>query len=246
MKLEGKVALITGGARGIGKEIAFLFLKEGAKVAIFDINDEDLKITEDEAKSKGYELLSLKADVTNVEDIKKGIDIILDRYKKIDILVNNAGITCDKVFLRMTESDWDKVLNVNLKAAFLVSREVLKSMIKQKYGKIINISSIIGLVGNPGQANYSASKAGLLGLTKTLAKEFASRNIMVNAICPGFIQTQMTEKLPQEVKEKMFSQIPLKRFGTPQDIAKACLFLASSDSDYITGQEIIVDGGLTL
>jgi len=246
MKLEGKVALITGGARGIGKEIAFLFLKEGAKVAIFDINDEDLKITEDEAKSKGYELLSLKTDVTNVEDIKKGIDIILDRYKKIDILVNNAGITCDKVFLRMTESDWDKVLNVNLKAAFLVSREVLKSMIKQKYGKIINISSIIGLVGNPGQANYSASKAGLLGLTKTLAKEFASRNIMVNAICPGFIQTQMTEKLPQEVKEKMFSQIPLKRFGTPQDIAKACLFLASSDSDYITGQEIIVDGGLTL
>jgi len=246
MKLEGKVALITGGARGIGKEIAFLFLKEGAKVAIFDINDEDLKLTEDEAKSKGYELLSLKADVTNVEDIKKGIDIILDRYKKIDILVNNAGITCDKVFLRMTESDWDKVLNVNLKAAFLVSREVLKSMIKQKYGKIINISSIIGLVGNPGQANYSASKAGLLGLTKTLAKEFASRNIMVNAICPGFIQTQMTEKLPQEVKEKMFSQIPLKRFGTPQDIAKACLFLASSDSDYITGQEIIVDGGLTL
>ncbi len=246
MRLKDRITLITGGARGIGKEIAFTFLKEGAKVAVFDISDENLKSVEEEAKSLGYEFLALKVNVTDKEDIKKGVDIILDRYKKIDILVNNAGITCDKVFLRMTESDWDKVLNVNLKAAFLVSREVLKNMIKQRYGKIINISSIIGLVGNPGQANYAASKAGLLGLTKTLAKEFASRNIMVNAVCPGYIQTQMTEKLSQEVKGKMFSQIPLKKFGVPQDVAKTCLFLASSDSDYITGQEIVVDGGLTL
>ncbi len=246
MRLENRVGLITGGAQGIGKSIAQAFCREGATVIIWDINELNLKTTEEEFRSQGFEIFSYQVDITSSDQIRKAVNICLDRYKKIDILVNNAGITQDKIFLRMSEEEWDKVLGVNLKGAFLVSREVARIMIKQKGGKIINISSIIGLIGNPGQANYSASKAGLLGLTRTLAKELGSRNITVNAVCPGYIDTPMTQRLPQEVKDKMLERIYLGRFGSPQDVANCCLFLASSEGDYITGQAIVVDGGLTL
>ena len=178
--------------------------------------------------------------------VSRGVKFCLDRFGRIDILVNNAGVTRDKIFIRMSDEDWDKVLTINLKGSFIMCREVARIMVRQKDGKIINISSIIGLVGNPGQANYSASKAGLIGLTKTLAKELASRNITVNAVCPGYIRTAMTEVLSEEVQQRLSERIYLRRLGEPRDVARACLFLASKDADYITGQALVVDGGLTL
>jgi 3-oxoacyl-[acyl-carrier protein] reductase len=188
----------------------------------------------------------LSVDVTDYAKVEEAVNKILDKFTKVDILVNNAGITKDNLILRMNETDWDAVLNVNLKGAFNCIKAVSKPMIKLKKGRIINIASIIGITGNPGQANYSASKAGVIALTKTAAKELASRNINVNAVAPGFIQTEMTAKLPEDVKEKMKQAIPLARFGIPSDVAALCLFLASDDSSYITGQTIVVDGGMVM
>uniref|UniRef100_A0A7C4Y4N9 3-oxoacyl-[acyl-carrier-protein] reductase n=1 Tax=candidate division WOR-3 bacterium TaxID=2052148 RepID=A0A7C4Y4N9_UNCW3 len=244
MRLKDKVGIITGGARGIGKTIAIRFLEEGAKIAITDIIVEDGENFVKEAKEKGYEIIFFKCDVSNLQEVEKTVDEIYKIYGKIDILVNNAGITRDNIILRMTEEDFDKVIDVNLKGTFNFTKSVLKYMSKAKYGKIINISSIIGIMGNAGQSNYAASKAGIIGFTKSIAKEFGKRNIQVNAIAPGFIKTPMTERLPDNVKEEYFKAIPLGRFGEVEDVANLALFLASSESDYITGQVIQVDGGL--
>jgi 3-oxoacyl-[acyl-carrier protein] reductase len=246
MRLKEKVALITGGARGIGREIALLFAKEGSSVAIGDVNIEEARKTCQEIEAMGRESLAIQLDVTNYAKVEEAINKILDKFTKVDILVNNAGITKDNLLLRMTEAEWDAVLNVNLKGAFNCLKSVYRPMIKQRSGRIINIASIIGLIGNAGQANYSASKAGIIALTKTAAKELASRNINVNAVAPGFIQTEMTARLPEDLKQKMKELIPLNKFGSSEDVARVCLFLASEDSNYITGQTIVVDGGMVM
>ncbi|MBU1998032.1 MAG: 3-oxoacyl-[acyl-carrier-protein] reductase [Candidatus Omnitrophota bacterium] len=246
MKIKDKVALITGGARGIGKEIALFFAREGADIVIWDVNLEQAQVACDEISTLGRKTLADEIDVSNYAAVEAGINKILDKFTRIDILVSNAGITKDNLLLRMSQQEWDAVLNVNLKGTFNCMKAVARPMLKQKSGKIVNIASIIGIIGNPGQANYSASKAGIIALTKTAAKELASRNINVNAIAPGFIQTDMTAKLPLEVKEKMLEAIPLAKLGNPSDVANASLFLASSESDYITGQTIVVDGGMVM
>jgi 3-oxoacyl-[acyl-carrier protein] reductase len=246
MRLKDQVALVTGGARGIGKQIALTLAKEGAHIVIFDVNMDEAAKTQGEIEALGRQTLAFKADVTDSKQVEESIIKILDKFKRVDILVNNAGITRDALLLRMTDSDWDAVINVNLKGTFICTKYVSKVMIKQVYGRIINIASISGLIGNVGQANYSASKAGIIALTKTAAKELARRNINVNAIAPGFISTDMTAKLPEEIKAKMLSFIALNRFGEAQDIANLCLFLASQDSSYITGKVIVVDGGMVM
>lgn len=246
MRLKDKITLVTGGASGIGRQIALLFAKEGSDIAIGDVNIEAAIKTCGDIEALGRRVLPLEMDVADYVKVEEALNKILDKFKRLDILVNNAGITKDNLILRMSESEWDAVININLKGTFNCTKAVSKVMIKQRSGRIINIASIIGIIGNPGQANYSASKAGIIALTKTTAKELASRNINVNAIAPGFIQTQMTAKLPQDLKSKMLSMIPLERFGSPQDVANACLFLASEESSYITGQTIIVDGGMVV
>ena len=246
MRLKDKVVLVTGSARGIGRDIALAFAGEGANVAIWDVNLEAAAITENDIRRLGVEAVSEQVDVTNSRQVDEALNKILDKFKKLDILVNNAGITKDNLLLRMSEADWDAVINVNLKGTFNCTKAASRVMLKQKAGKIINIASIIGIIGNFGQANYSASKAGVIALTKTTAKELASRGICVNAVAPGFIQTEMTAKLPEQVKEKMLAAIPLGRFGKPEDVAKLCLFLGSSEADYITGQTIVIDGGMVM
>ena len=244
MKLKDQIALITGSARGIGKEIALKFAQEGATVIISDISQDACQTTVDEFKKRGFSADAIACNVTDSKAVQEMVDKILDNHNRIDILVNNAGITKDNLLIRMSEEEWDAVLNVNLKGAFICTKVVVRSMMKARKGKIINIASIVGVIGNAGQANYSASKAGLIGLTKTTAKEFASRGITSNAVAPGFIRTAMTDKLTDQVKEELAAAIPLKKLGSPEDIANACLFLASSDADYITGQTILVDGGM--
>jgi len=244
--LEGKVALITGGARGIGREIAMLFASEGADIAICDVNLEEAQKTAKEIENLGRQSLAFKADVTISAQVQDMADKILDKFNKIDILINNAGITKDNLLLRMSEEEWDKVIAVNLKGTFLCTKIVSRLMLKQRSGKIVNLASIIGIMGNAGQANYAASKAGIIGLTKSAAKELASRNICVNAIAPGFIRTDMTAKLPEEVQKKMLSVIPLARFGEAKDVADLALFLSSGSSSYITGQVVQVDGGMVM
>lgn len=244
MRLKDKVSLITGASQGIGKEIALTFVREGSEIVIFDVNLEEVEKIKEEISLLGREPLVFQVDITDYKILEESVKKIIDKFTKIDILVNNAGITKDALILRMSEVDWSRVIDVNLRGAFNCIKCVSKFMLKQKKGKIINISSIIGLKGNIGQANYSASKAGLIGLTKTAAKEFAWRGILVNAVCPGFIKTQMTERLSEEMKEKMLSQIPVGRFGEPRDVANLCLFLASDESDYITGQTFVIDGGM--
>lgn len=246
MRLEGKVAFITGGARGIGKAIALEFARQGSDIAIGDVNAEEMLKTQGEIESLGRKCLSLSLDVTKPQSAEDAVNKILDKFTKVDILVNNAGITRDTLLLRMSETDWDAVLNVNLKGAFNCLKAVSRPMIKARSGRIINIASIIGLIGNAGQANYAASKAGVIALTKTAAKELASRGINVNAVAPGFIQTHMTDKLTAEQKEKMLAVIPLARMGSPEDVARVSLFLASEESAYITGQTIVVDGGMVM
>jgi 3-oxoacyl-[acyl-carrier protein] reductase len=246
MCLKGKVALITGGARGIGKAIAMLFAQEGSDIVVGDVNREEAEKTCLEIEALGRKTLALELDVTHYDKVEEAVNKILDKLTKVDILVNNAGITKDNLLLRMSEAEWDAVLNVNLKGSFNCMKAVSRPMIKQRYGRIINIASIIGLIGNTGQANYSASKAGIIALTKTAAKELASRNINVNAVAPGFIETEMTARLPQDIREKMKAVIPLKQFGSPLDVAGVCLFLASKESSYITGQTIVVDGGMVM
>ncbi len=244
MKLENRVAIITGGAQGIGKAITLKFAAEGAKIAVFDIKEaED---TKSDVEKLNREFIFLKVDVSHYADVSKNMKEVIDRFSQIDILVNNAGITKDTLLVRMSEEDWDKVLNINLKGVFNMSKEVVKYMMKKKSGRIINISSIIGLVGNPGQANYAASKAGIIGLTKSVAKEFAKRGITVNAIAPGYIKTPMTDVLKEDAKNRLKEMIPLGEIGTPEDVANLALFLASDDARYITGQVINVDGGMVM
>ncbi|MDD5108820.1 MAG: 3-oxoacyl-[acyl-carrier-protein] reductase [Candidatus Omnitrophica bacterium] len=246
MRLKDKVALITGGARGIGQAIAMTFAREGADIVVADVNLEITQKTALEIEGLGRKALALQMDVTNYDVVEEGINKILDKMGKVDILVNNAGITKDNLLLRMSPADWDAVINVNLKGTFNCIKAVSRPMIKQRSGRIISIASIIGLMGNPGQANYAASKAGIIALTKTVAKELASRNINANAVAPGFIQTEMTAKLPEDIKKKMLEAIPLAKLGTPQDVANVCLFLASDESSYITGQVITIDGGMVM
>ncbi|TAN63204.1 3-oxoacyl-[acyl-carrier-protein] reductase [bacterium] len=246
MRLKDKVALVTGGARGIGREIALCFARQGSNIVIWDVNPQAAAEAQKEIEGLGVQAMSAQVDVTNSKQVDESVNKILDKFQKLDILVNNAGITKDNLMLRMAESDWDLVIAVNLKGTFNCTKAVSRLMLKAKSGKIVNIASIIGIIGNFGQANYAASKAGIIALTKTTAKELASRGICVNAVAPGFIQTEMTAKLPAEIQEKMRSAIPLGRFGKPQDVAELCLFLASNESDYITGQTIIIDGGMVM
>lgn len=246
MRLDKKIALVTGGARGIGRAIAMVFAREGADIVVGDVNLEEAAKTQADIEALGRKSLGLEMDVTDYAKVEEALNKILDKFGRIDILVNNAGITKDNLLLRMGQGEWDAVINVNLKGTFNCTKAVSKPMVKQRSGKIINIASIIGIIGNAGQANYAASKAGIIALTKTAAKELASRNITVNAIAPGFIQTEMTAKLPEDLKQKMLQNIPLGKLGDPQDVAHACLFLASPEADYITGQTIIVDGGMVM
>ena len=245
MRLKDQVAVITGSARGIGKTIAETFAREGAKIVITDINIEKAQATADEIKNKyNVETIAIASNVTKLSDCENLIAKTLDKFQKIDILVNNAGITKDNLVLRMSEQEWDAVISVNLKGVFNSIKAVTRTMFKQRKGRIINIASVVGIMGNAGQANYSASKGGVIALTKTCAKEFSSRNILVNAIAPGFIKTAMTDALSDEVKAKYAEVIPLKRLGEAQDIANSALFLASEDSSYITGNVINVNGGM--
>ena len=246
LSLEGKAALVTGGARGIGKEIALRFAREGADIAICDVILEETQVLAKEIQKTGRQCLAFKTDVTDSKDVQAAIDKILDKLGKLDILINNAGITRDGLVLRMSEEDWDKVIAVNLKGCFVCTRGAAKVMLKQRFGKIVNLASIIGIMGNTGQANYAASKAGIIGLTKSVAKELASRGICVNAIAPGFIKTEMTARLSEDVQKRMLSGIPLGRFGEPKDVADLALFLSSESSSYITGQVIQIDGGMLM
>ncbi len=247
MKLGNKVSMITGGARGIGKEVAMTFAREGSDIAICDVDEGTLQAAKKEIEeSTGRNLLAMKVDVISLKDCETFVNKILDNFGKLDILVNNAGITRDNLLLRMSEDEWDAVLDVNLKGAFNCIKAVTRSMMKRRNGKIINMASIIGIMGNAGQANYSASKGGLIALTKTVARELGSRNINVNAIAPGFIQTDMTDKLTDEMKENMLKMIPLGKLGTTKDVANLALFLASDEAIYITGQVVQVDGGMVM
>ncbi|MCJ7646162.1 3-oxoacyl-[acyl-carrier-protein] reductase [bacterium] len=246
LDLEGKVAIVTGGAQGIGKSIATQLALAGANVVIADVMEEKAKSTAEEISQSGNEAISIGVDVSSLSSVEEIVKKTLDKFGRIDILVNNAGVTRDALVMRMKEEDWDLVLDINLKGAFNCIKIVSPVMMKQKSGKIVNIASIVGINGNAGQANYSASKGGLIALTKTCAKELASRQINVNAVAPGFIQTSMTERLPAQVKEKLSSQIPLGKIGKPEDVASAVLFLVSEKSSYITGEVIKVDGGMAM
>lgn len=246
MDLKGKVAIVTGGAQGIGKTIATQLAQEGANVVIADVMEEVAKSTAQEISQKGSEAISIVVDVSRLSSVEEMAKKTLDKFGRIDILVNNAGITRDALIMRMKEENWDLVLDINLKGAFNCIKIVSPVMMKQKSGKIVNIASIVGIIGNAGQANYSASKGGLIALTKTCARELASRRINVNAVAPGFIQTSMTERLPAQVKEKLSSQIPWGELGKPEDVASAVLFLVSEKASYITGEVIKIDGGMAM
>lgn len=244
MGLEGQIALVTGGGQGIGKAISLALAKDGADVIIFELNLEKAKEVSKEIGGLGRKSLPMRINVANPEEVEEGFRKAIETFGKIDILVNNAGITKDSLLIRMKDEDWNQVLDVNLKGVFLCTRAAVKSMSKQRYGRIINISSVVAFMGNPGQVNYVASKAGVVGFTKTVAREYATRWITVNAISPGFIQTAMTDALPENVKEAMLKEIPVGRFGSPDDVANMVRFLASKESGYITGQVIHVNGGM--
>jgi 3-oxoacyl-[acyl-carrier protein] reductase len=246
MNLKGKIVFLTGGAQGIGKEIGVIFAQNGANIAIGDINQSTLENTVSELKQMGVEAEGYILDVSVLASCEEAVKKAIDKFGRIDILVNNAGITKDNLLIRMSEEDFDRVVKINLKGTFNCTKVISRIMMKQRYGRIINIASVIGLIGNVGQVNYAASKAGIIGATKSVAKELASRNVTVNAIAPGFIQTEMTDVLPEEVKAKMLESIPLKRPGKPIDVAHAALFLASDYSSYITGQVLVVDGGMVM
>ncbi len=245
-KLTGKNAIVTGSARGIGKSIAQMLASEGANVAIVDVNEEASIATSGEIAAMGVKSFAIKVDVTNFKEMEALVAKTKSEWGSLDILVNNAGITRDNLILRMTPEDFDLVLNINLKGVFNGIKASFPVMMKQRSGKIVNIASIIGITGNAGQANYSASKGGVIALTKTAAKELAARGVTVNAVAPGFIQTAMTDKLQEADKEKILTQVPMGRMGQPLDVAKAVLFLSSPDSDYITGQVLVVDGGMVM
>lgn len=244
MELKGKVALITGGARGIGKAIAECFARKGADLVIADISSDSAAATAKELTALGIRASALKLDVSKSDEVAAAFGEIMKQFGRLDILVNNAGITRDGLLLRMKEEDWDAVISINLKGVFLCSKEAVRVMVKQKHGRIINIASVVAFMGNPGQANYSASKAGIIGLTKTTAREYASRGITVNAVAPGFIATAMTDALAENVRQEMLKSIPAGAFGSADDVANAVAFFASPVNGYVTGQVIHVNGGM--
>ena len=244
MALNGKVAVVTGAAQGIGKTITLLLAEKGASLVLCDINLEAAEETAREIEERGSKCLVLKSDVSNFQDAEKIIKQAVERFGSIDVLINNAGITKDNVLLRMKEEQWDQVMAVNLKGTFNFTKAVIKVMLRKRSGRIVNIASITGMMGNAGQANYSASKAGVIGFTKAVAREYADRGITVNAVAPGFIATAMTDAIPEKEKEELIKQIPMKKLGTPEDVANAVYFLASDEARYITGHVIGVNGGL--
>lgn len=246
--LEGKIAIITGSARGIGREIALEFARRGSDIVVSAIEADIKGIQETAAaiRQMGRKTLEFVTDVTKPDDVSTLVNTVMKEWGRIDILVNNAGIARDNLIMRMNDAEWDAVVNTNLKGTFNTIRAVCRHMMKQRSGRIINISSVIGIMGNAGQVNYAASKAGIIGLTRSTAKEFASRGITVNAIAPGFIETEMTEKLPPDVREAYLKNIPLGRPGKPLDVARVAAFLASDEAEYITGQVIQVDGGMIM
>ena len=246
MELDGKVALITGGAQGIGRIISEELAGQGAHVILGDVNLEGAEKTALEIKQSGAKASAVRIDVSSAANVQSVFDSIIKEYKPVDIVVNNAGITRDGLLVRMKEVDWDLVMNINLKGSFLCSQQAAKQMMKQKSGAIVNIASIVGIMGNFGQANYSASKAGLIGFTKTLAREVALRGIRANAVAPGFIDTEMTRVLEESVRAKLVEQIPLARLGEPEDVARCVSFLVSEKASYITGQVISVNGGMLM
>lgn len=242
--MNGHTALVTGGGRGIGKAICESLAKRGVNIAVVDVNPDIAREASAGLEKMGVKSIALKADVSNSSDVASIFEQATTEFGKVEIVVNNAGITRDGLLLRMKEEDWDAVININLKGTFLCSKEAVRIMSKQRYGRIINIASVVAFMGNPGQANYSASKAGIVGLTKTTAKEYAGRGITVNAVAPGFITTAMTDALPENVRQEMLKAIPMNRFGTVEDVANAVLFFASPESGYVTGQVIHVNGGM--
>ena len=247
MEEERRVVLVTGGSRGIGKETAKVYAENGYDVAINYVSDKtDVEGIKKEFQDMGVKCLMVKADVSNEEDVNNMVEKVISEFGKIDVLVNNAGITKDTLLMRMSKDDFDKVIDINLKGTFLVTKAVTKYMMKKRYGSIINLASVVGVVGNSGQSNYSASKAGIIGFTKSVAKELASRNIRANAVAPGFIETDMTNVLKDDVKENIGNQIPLKRMGTAKEVAELIYFLGTEKSSYITGQVINIDGGMVM
>lgn len=247
MDLKGKIALVTGGARGIGRAISLKLGSLGANVIVnYSGSAKNAEEVVGELKEMGVDAASIQSDVSSPEQVEKMIEYVISTYGRIDILVNNAGVTRDTLIMRMSDEDFEKVIDINLKGTFNCIKHTSKYMIKQRWGRIVNIASVVGIIGNAGQANYAASKAGIIGLTKSAARELSGRNINVNAVAPGFIETSMTEKLQDKIKNEYMDKIPLKRFGKPEDVAECVAFLCSTSSEYITGQVINVDGGMVM
>lgn len=244
MRLQGKVAIVTGSARGLGKAMALKMAQEGAKVVVCDLNYEGCLAVKEEIEQAGGEALAVRCDVTKREEVAALVAETMDKFSQIDILVNNAGITRDAQIIKMTDQQWDEVLNTNLKSMFICIQEVIKVMIPRNYGRIVNITSVAALEGNFGQANYAAAKAGIIGLTKTLGRELGRKGITVNAVAPGFMDTEMTKTIPPHIQEQLLARIPLRRAGHPEEVAEAIAFLASDAASYITGQTLSVNGGL--